>query len=98
MAIIRAARAINARFSAVAKAAGGFQVPASFSVWRPSWVAGGGSEFRPFPSPWILGVEYLYYRFDGTSGATGALSPVDPASVGDYDVQTVGARLSYKFN
>jgi opacity protein-like surface antigen len=45
-----------------------------------------------------LGVEYLYYRFDGTSGATGALSPVDPASVGDYDVQTVGARLSYKFN
>ena len=80
------------------------QAPASFSTSRSGWVAGGGIEFKPVPGPWIVGLEYLYYRFDGTSNISGAFAPpISPAtavvnySVGAFNLQTVRFRVSYKF-
>jgi opacity protein-like surface antigen len=79
--------------------AGTLSGPASLSTSRSGWVAGGGVEFKPFAAPWIAGLEYLYYRFDGTTNVTGAWS-VSPFvvnySVGSFNLQTVRFRLSYK--
>jgi len=69
--------------------------------------------FSGLGSPWIAGLEYLYYGFDGstnTSGITtslGSACPTIPAtvgapctnySVGSFNVQTVRLRLSQKLN
>jgi outer membrane immunogenic protein len=86
--------------------------PASISTTRTGWVAGAGVEFRPFGNPWILGFEYLYYKFDGTTHLDAAFNPpfafifttCSPgvacihSSLGDLDMQSVRARISYKFN
>jgi outer membrane immunogenic protein len=37
------------------------QAPVSFSDTRTGWVLGGGLEYKPVGSPWIFGVEYLFY-------------------------------------
>jgi outer membrane immunogenic protein len=87
--------------------------PVSFSKTKTGWVVGGGVEHK-FTDSWILGVEYLYYGFSGESAnasvsslTTGAPSGFGPCaggkacvgySFGDEAIQTVRARLSYKFN
>jgi outer membrane immunogenic protein len=83
--------------------------PASLSTTRSGWVLGGGVEFKPVPGPWTVGLEYLYYRFDGTDNLSAVFTPPDSAfkcaptqaciqySVGAYNLQTVRLRLSYKF-
>lgn len=89
--------------------------PVSVTKNRFGWVVGGGLEFKGATSPWIFGVEYLYYRFNGTDYVDASLvrtSNGAPVAVGfctasmqcfhyafgDVDVQTVRARLSYKFD
>jgi len=86
------------------------QAPATISAVRSGWVVGGGVEFKQPGSPWIVGLEYLYYGFDGNNTVSGAFVPASGGgtcgpgqacihySVGDVNVQTVRLRLSYKFN
>lgn len=83
--------------------------PGTANATRSGWVAGGGVEFKPMPGPWIVGIEYLHYQFDGTNTATAAFVPATFAgncapgqqcskySLGDVDLNTVRLRLSYKF-
>lgn len=47
--------------------------PTGFNNTRVGWVAGGGVEFKPM-SKWIVGLEYLYYRFDDTNTGGGSWS------------------------
>ena len=80
------------------------------SATRSGWVAGAGVEFKQPGSPWIIGVEYLYYGFAGNSTANAAFlsgsgagsraagQPCVSYPVGNFDVQSVRLRLSYKFN
>jgi outer membrane immunogenic protein len=89
--------------------------PVSASRIRSGWVVGGGVEFKGAASPWIFGVEYLHYNFDGTDRASGAVitsatgTPVAAGTCaagvacvhyefGGLTIQTVRARLSYKFD
>jgi outer membrane immunogenic protein len=83
--------------------------PGGVSANRSGWVAGGGIEFRPVPGPWIVGVEYLHYQFDGTNTALAAFVPPTTAgdcaagqqclrySLGNVDVNAARLRVSYKF-
>jgi outer membrane immunogenic protein len=90
-------------------------IPVNASRTRSGWVVGGGVEFKGPASPWILGVEYLYYSFDGTDRVSGAAittatgTPVIVGSCaagasctqyefGGLAIQTIRARLSYKFD
>lgn len=41
-----------------------------FDFDRWGWVVGGGAEFRVGTTGFILGAEYLYYRFEGTDGVS----------------------------
>jgi outer membrane immunogenic protein len=88
--------------------------PVAFSKTKTGWVVGGGVEHKLAGGPWILGLEYLYYGFGGESAnasvvslVTGAPSGFGPCaggkacvgySFGEDNIQTVRARLSYKFN
>ena len=74
-----------------------------------------GTDIRLGPGGWLLGLEYLYYRFDGSDEsntqvlnlATGVPSsfgtcPTKTSACighvnGDFDVNTIKGRLSYKF-
>jgi len=92
---------------------GGFQLTASTSTSqeRSGWVAGGGIEWKPVPGPWILGLEYLHYGFEGTTTASGPVVGITPPlcsvsskesscmhfSLGDINLDAVRARVSYKF-
>jgi opacity protein-like surface antigen len=74
---------------------------------------GGGLEYKAATSPWVLGVEYLFYHLNSgqnRGSPIAFLSPPVPLpnpacatancifySWGDLTVQTVRARLSYKF-
>lgn len=64
------------------------------SVTDPGWFIGGGAEFMLSSSGLILGVEYDHVQFD-----TKTHHPFVPADVRNVrpDVDTVRARLSYKF-
>lgn len=44
----------------------GVHSPGSVSDTRVGWVIGAGTDIRLGASGWLLGVEYLYYRFDGS--------------------------------
>jgi outer membrane immunogenic protein len=64
------------------------------------WVVGGGAEFK-VASNWSLGIEGLYYSFDG-DGASGAAGS-GPASAkysvdGEDNFWQVRGRLTYHFN
>jgi opacity protein-like surface antigen len=95
-------------------APGGFALTASASTSqeRSGWVAGAGIEWKPVPGPWILGLEYLHYGFDGTTTASGPVVGITPPplcsiaskesscmhfSLGNIDLDSVRVRLSYKF-
>lgn len=59
--------------------------PVSVTKNRFGWVAGGGLEFKGATSPWVFGVEYLYYRFSGTENVDASLvrtSTGAPVAVG----------------
>jgi len=86
------------------------QAPATVSATRSGWVAGAGVEYMQPGSPWIVGFEYLYYGFDGSNIANAAFVPAGAGgscaagqaclhyAVGDFNVQSIRFRLSYKFN
>jgi outer membrane immunogenic protein len=98
-------------------AAGGCAVaanaPVNFNQTEWGWVLGSGLEYKAANSPWILGIEYLYYHFaDGAAASSpvvtaarlfplgGCLTPSQQCffyTFNDNTVQTVRARLSYKF-
>jgi outer membrane immunogenic protein len=98
-----------------APCATGVQSPGRLSDTRLGWVIGAGTDVRLGTGGWLLGVEYLYYRFDGSDDsntqvlniATGVpssfgtcptkASPCIGHVNGDFDVNTVKGRLSYKF-
>ena len=82
-----------------------FDVDLDHSQWRNGFVIGGGVEYA-LTSNWIVGVEYNYMDFGGAtwtqinrSRTTGApFQPTQPESFrDDVTMQTVTARLSYKF-
>jgi len=74
----------------------------SHSAWRSGYVVGTGLEVA-FAANWILGVEYNYMDFGGKSfSGTDIGGSVDPARKNEtfndnLKLQTVTARLSYKF-
>jgi opacity protein-like surface antigen len=78
--------------------------PFSTSQEKAGWVAGGGVEYDLNPN-WIVGVEYLYYGFNGSTFnintidlSTGAFARCCiNYSFENFSVQTVRARLEYKF-
>ena len=67
------------------------------------WTAGGGAEYRlPITGSagnWIIGAEYLFYKFNAAESAVaiGGLGFPFPMTWGSFNVQEVRARLSYKF-
>jgi opacity protein-like surface antigen len=87
--------------------------PVNFHQTDWGWVLGGGLEYKVANSPWILGVEYLYYHFNATTASSPLLtitgtpffsgecqSPSTQCffyTFNDTTIQTVRARLSYKF-
>jgi outer membrane immunogenic protein len=78
--------------------AGGTQnIRAGFSDTRVGGVVGGGVEFKPL-SNWIIGVEYLYYRFNDTNTGGGSWRTGAGAPAPFYDCTVAGqncARFSY---
>ncbi len=68
-------------------------VASSSSEREGGWTAALGIEYAVLPNV-ILGVEYDYIRIN--AGGTGA-APVRSVSDGGVDIQTVLARLSFKF-
>jgi outer membrane immunogenic protein len=48
--------------------------PVSFSDTKTGWVVGGGLEYKPVNSPWIFGVEYLYYNLGSATTAASIIS------------------------
>ncbi len=93
----------------------GVQSPGRLSDTRVGWVIGAGTDIRLGTGGRLLGLEYLYYRFDGSEDsntqvlnlATGVptsfgVCPTNTSACighvnGDFDVNTVKGRLSYKF-
>jgi outer membrane immunogenic protein len=90
----------------------GSRSPVSNSDTKFGWVIGAGLEYR-LTANWLLGAEYLFYRFDGETltsplrnFTTGAPAGFGACAVGaaciaynwsDMDIHVVRARLSYKF-
>jgi outer membrane immunogenic protein len=83
---------------------------AHISKSATGWVAGAGAEYHLPPAgsgSWIVGVEYLYYGLNASAsgfavnavGVGGCLagSACNPVTFGNFSVQEVRARLSYKF-
>lgn len=67
-------------------------VTASSGAREGGWTAGLGLEYA-LTDQLIVGVEYDYIHFNTDARTQGALSFTD----GEFDIQTVVARLSYKF-
>jgi outer membrane immunogenic protein len=82
-----AANLSQANYIPLAPAANAFR-----SGWANGWTVGAGVEWAFAPN-WIAGVEYLYASFDRQDFFYNG-----PTSVELSDVNTVRARLSYKFN
>jgi outer membrane immunogenic protein len=88
--------------------------PVNFSQKDWGWVLGGGLEYKAANSPWILGVEYLYYHFNNATTASSPLLGTDGSfqsfglcalaapcffyTFNNTNIQTVRVRLSYRFN
>jgi outer membrane immunogenic protein len=79
--------------------------PFSSNTNKWGWVAGVGGEYK-LTNNWILGLEYLYYNFQGTTFAAPALNITTGAATGlccalynygDFQIHSVRARLSYQF-
>jgi outer membrane immunogenic protein len=82
---------------------------ATFNDTVTGWVLGAGAEFKMAPaSPWIVGLEYLFYSLDTAANASGRLNlvaggcvpvgvPCNPMTWADTDIQILRARLGYKF-
>jgi outer membrane immunogenic protein len=85
------------------------QATASFNGVRNGWVAGTGVEYR-LNNSWIVGVEYLFYDFSDTNTGSAAFVPAGSGgscgagqacvhyAFGDFNMQSLRFRLSYKFN
>jgi len=93
-------------FSGTVSDAGGMTVQYDISSNQTGFVVGGGAEVKLAPN-WSIGVEGLYYGFDGVSGSKAGVAYSDSGKVGaDYvstaeagaDVGVVRGRLSYHFN
>jgi outer membrane immunogenic protein len=69
-------------------------VASSSSEREGGWTAALGIEYAVLPNV-ILGVEYDYIRIN--AGGTGATPVLGTISDGGVDIQTVLARLSFKF-
>jgi len=84
-----------------------FNSLANFTKNASGWVVGAGTEMRSPGSPWIFGVEYLFYDLNASAsgitvlnpgaGGCAAGSPCNPVTFGNFNVQEVRVRLSYKF-
>jgi outer membrane immunogenic protein len=84
---------------------------ANFSSHVSGFVVGGGAEWRWPGSGWILGAEYLFFGLNAANGnaillqsavpgSTGGCTvgaACNPVTFGNFNVQVVRARLSYKF-
>jgi outer membrane immunogenic protein len=71
--------------------------PTGFNDKRVGWVAGAGFEFKPTTN-WIFGLEYLYYRFDGTNTGGGSWTFPNGQPAPFYACTVAGqncARFSY---
>jgi opacity protein-like surface antigen len=55
---------------------------------KSGWVIGGGVEWAPWPSNWLIRAEYLNYNFTGVA--------VGPFST-DLTINEVRAGVAYKF-
>jgi outer membrane immunogenic protein len=75
----------------------------SASKINSGWVAGGGIEYKAASTPWIFGLEYLYYTFDDALTLAAPIQVLPPANAAvavwafnDLDIQVVRVRLTYK--
>jgi outer membrane immunogenic protein len=80
--------------------------PFSSNANKFGWVAGAGVAYKIANTAWILGAEYLYYQFGGSSYSAPALDITTGAPTGlccalyndgRVGINSVRARLSYEF-